>query len=72
MNTHPLEEARDPDLRGSLAALRRAAIRAGGIAVQTGTAVVISRNGLIEHIRPAAAGASLPVQRPPAAYGDKA
>lgn len=71
MNTRPLDEARDPDLRGSLAALRRAARRAREIAAQTGTAVVVSRNGVIEHIRPQAPTGSMPAQEPPATYGDK-
>lgn len=72
MNTRPLEEARDPDLRGSLPALRRAAKRAREIAAQTGTAVVVSRNGVIEHVRPQSPATSMPAQEPPASYGDKA
>ncbi|MEO8410239.1 MAG: hypothetical protein ABI478_06680 [Propionivibrio sp.] len=72
MNTRPLQEARNPDLRGSLAALRRAAKRAREIAAQTGTAVVVSRNGVIEHLRPPVAGGSLQANEPPPAYGDDA
>jgi hypothetical protein len=71
MNTRPLDEARDPDLRGSLAALRRAARRAREIAAQTGTAIVVSRNGVIEHVRPQPAATSMPAQEPPASYGGK-
>lgn len=52
MNLRPLHEARDPDLRNSLPALQRAARRAWEIAAQTGTAIVVNRNGVIEHIHP--------------------
>ncbi len=69
MNSRPLHEARDPDLRGSLQALQRAAKRAREIAAQTGTAIVVSRNGVITHIRPTSAATSDPAQGTPAAYG---
>lgn len=52
MNLRPIQEARDPDLRGIAPALERAALRARELARQTGTAVVISRNGVIEHLWP--------------------
>ena len=52
MNKKPIEQARDPDLRSSLAALQRAAMRAREIAQKTGTTIVISRNGVIEHLQP--------------------
>jgi hypothetical protein len=39
------ESLSDPDMEGATAALKRAAIRARQIAQQTGTAVVIIRNG---------------------------
>lgn len=52
MNLRPIEEARDPDLRGIAPALERAALRARELARETGTAVVISRNGVIEHLWP--------------------
>lgn len=52
MNNRPLEEALTPDLRDSLPALRRAAKRAREIAAQTGTAIVVSRDGVIEFIHP--------------------
>lgn len=52
MNARPIQEARDPDLRGIAPALERAALRARELARQTGTAVVISRNGVIEHLWP--------------------
>jgi hypothetical protein len=45
MNPRPLEEARNPDLRMSAAALQRAAVRARELALQTGTALVVSGAG---------------------------
>lgn len=71
MNKRPLDQARSPDLRGSLQALRRAALRARQIAVQTGTEIVVSRDGVIEHIRPQAAIATNIAQEPPAPYEGK-
>ncbi|MFZ2207962.1 MAG: hypothetical protein WAV22_04780 [Porticoccaceae bacterium] len=52
MNTRPIEQARTPDLRDSWPALQRAARRAREIAAQTGTALVVTRNGVIEHLYP--------------------
>ena len=52
MNKLPIAQAKDRDLRLSLAALQRAAQRAREVAAATGTALVISRNGVIEHIVP--------------------
>jgi hypothetical protein len=52
MNPKPIEEARDKDLRLSLPALRQAARRAREVAVQTGTCIVVSRDGVLEHIAP--------------------
>ncbi len=54
MNYRPIEESSDRDLRLSQAALQRAAQRARELAAATGTAVVISRNGVIEHLTPKA------------------
>lgn len=48
----PIENANNADLRGSLLALQRAALRARQIAAQTGTAVVVMRNGVLEHVYP--------------------
>lgn len=73
MNPMPITTARDADLRLSEAAMHRAAQRAWELARQTGTAIVISRQGVIETISPPAA-ASRPapaVQEPPAPYGGK-
>lgn len=52
MTKPSIEEARDPDLRGSLAALRRAARRARDLARRTGTGVVIWRNNRVEYLQP--------------------
>jgi hypothetical protein len=41
MNRQPIDHARDPDLRHSLPALRRAAQRARELTRQTGTAIVV-------------------------------
>lgn len=52
MNPRPISSARDPDLRLSLIALRRAAQRARELAVQTGTDIVISRGGVLQIVSP--------------------
>jgi hypothetical protein len=52
MNSKPIEEALDADIRLSYPALKRAALRAREVAKATGTAVVVSRNGVIEHHDP--------------------
>jgi hypothetical protein len=67
-NPHPqlpsIETATNADLRGSWPALLRAAECARHIAAQTGTAVVVVRNGVLEHDYPkstsAASGITLP------------
>lgn len=74
MNKLPIEKAKDADLRLSPAALRRAAQRARELARQTGTAIVVSRQGVVQQLpQPAAAVDQAPsVQEPPAApYGGK-
>lgn len=48
----PIINAASSGLRGSLPALQRAALRARKLAAETGTAIVVSRNGVIEHIHP--------------------
>ena len=45
-----LPKARNPALRGSLAAMRRAAALARETAIQTGTAIVVVRDGKIVRI----------------------
>ena len=52
MNTRPIETAHDPDLRLSIRALPRAALRAREIARRTATALVVSHNGVIELHQP--------------------
>ena len=48
MNKQPIETALDPDLRLSAVALQRA----HALARQTGTAVVISRDGVVRPVQP--------------------
>lgn len=45
MTERDLTEAKNPDLRGSLAAMRRAAAMARETAIQTGTGIVMVRDG---------------------------
>ena len=71
MNKQPIEAARDADLRLLPQAMQRAARRARELATQTGTAIVISRDGVIEHIHPQPEPSSTQVQEPPAPYGEK-
>ncbi|MFZ2290462.1 MAG: hypothetical protein WAV92_12475 [Halopseudomonas yangmingensis] len=71
MNKRPIESARDTDLRLSPQAMQRAARRARELAAQTGTAIVVIRDGVIEHIRPRLEATGASVQEPPAPYGDK-
>lgn len=52
MNKLPLEQARDQDLRLSQVAMDRAAQRARAVAKATGTSIVVSRDGIIEHLKP--------------------
>ena len=52
MNQKPITEAKDKDIAGSFEALRRAARRAREIAAQTGTAIIVQREGRIERITP--------------------
>jgi hypothetical protein len=52
MNTRPIESALDADLRLSRVALQRAVKQAHRVAAQTGTFIVISRNGIVEQVAP--------------------
>lgn len=72
MNTQPIATARDADLRLSVIALQRAARRARELALQTGTAIVISRQGVIQTITPTSAvsESASSVQQSTALYGD--
>jgi hypothetical protein len=44
----------DPDIAGSLPAMRRAALRARRVAAQTGTPLVVMHKGKIVYINPSA------------------
>ena len=50
MTEQELSQAKNPDLRASLAAMRRAAELARVIAMQTNTAIVVVKNGKLERI----------------------
>ncbi|WP_146204349.1 hypothetical protein [Massilia glaciei] len=52
MNKLPIDLAHDRDLRLSQKAMERASQRAHDLAKSTGTSIVISRNGVIEHLTP--------------------
>lgn len=67
----PLEMATNADLRGSWQALLRAAVRAREIAAQTGTALVVVRDGGVAHIypQPASTVSSVKERTPP--YGER-
>ena len=71
MNTKLIEEASDADLRLSQNALRRAAHRARELAAQTGTAIIVSRNGVIERIIPKSEPVIQSVQESVSPHGDK-
>ena len=45
MNEADLSQAKNPDLRGSMAAMRRAATLARKTAIQTDTGIVVVRDG---------------------------
>lgn len=50
MTKQDLSKARNPDLRASLAAMQRAAEQARKTAVQTGTALVVVKDGKLLRI----------------------
>ena len=45
MSVRDISEARNPDLRGSMAAMHRAAEMARTTAIQTNTGIIVSRDG---------------------------
>lgn len=47
-----IQEAKDPDLRASAAAIRRAAQAARRTAIQTGTNLIIVKNGQLVRLSP--------------------
>lgn len=71
MNKQPIETAHDADLRQSLRAMQRAAQRARELAARTGTAIVISRQGVVQQVRPDEAVLAHEMREPPAPYGGK-
>lgn len=50
MSTRDINEAKDPDLRASVAAMLRAAELARKTAVQTNTNIVVVKDGKLTHI----------------------
>ena len=50
MKTKDISEAKDPDLRAAMAALQRAALQARKTAIQTGTNLVIVKDGQLLRI----------------------
>ena len=50
MNTKDINEAKDPDVRASLAALQRASLQARKTAIQTGTHLIIVKDGQLLRI----------------------
>jgi hypothetical protein len=61
MNKQPIEQAVDRDLRLSEVAMKRAAQRARDLANATGTTIVVSYDGIIEHLKPGSR--DLPTQK---------
>ena len=69
MKKPSIDPTQDLDLQNSMAAMQRAALRAREIARQTGTFLVVSRNGVVELIEPDAQALDIPsVQEPAAIY----
>jgi hypothetical protein len=64
--SNPIDQVINADLRGSWPALLRAAQRARELAAQTGTELIVGRNGVIERINPLS-GNNAPVAQEPAA-----
>lgn len=71
MNNKPIDTARNADLRGSLPALQRAAQRARDLSASTGTELIVSRNGVIERIKPEIRTAATAVAEPQTPYGER-
>lgn len=69
MNKSSIATARDADLRLSVQALERAALRAREVARQTGTAIVVRRGGVTETLHPLPAGAATVQEPAPPSYG---
>lgn len=65
MNKQPIEQARDNDLRLSPKAMQRAMQRAHELARMTGTSIVVSHDGIIEHLTPNPSETVVCVQKVP-------
>ena len=52
MNTRDISEAKDPDMRTAMAALKRAALQARKIAIKTGTRLIIVKDDQLLKISP--------------------
>jgi hypothetical protein len=72
MNKRPIEQANDSDLRHSRIAILRAVQRAHDVAKTTGTTIVVSHNGVIEHLTPNPPNTLLTTQIPPSVIDKKA
>jgi hypothetical protein len=64
MKTKDISQARNPDIRGSLAALRRASELARKIAIQTGTDLVVVRDGRLVYVDPCTLQERTPAGKP--------
>lgn len=71
MNDKPLESAKDPDIRFSQQAMQRAALKAREIAAQTGTAIVITEQGVMREVHPKADQVTTLVHESKGVYNDK-
>ena len=60
MNPKPITEAKDPDLRASVAAIRRAAELARETAIRTDTDLIVVKNGQLIRIPAQALRAETP------------
>lgn len=71
MGDKSLVSAKGPDLRFSHQAMRRAALKAREIAAQTGTAIVITEQGVMREVHPSADQVTPSVQESKGVYNDK-
>jgi hypothetical protein len=72
INTQPIEQANDADLRLSRAPMQRAALRARELAARTGTWLVVSEGGQVRRIKvEPPLSTVMQVQEPTAPYGTK-
>ena len=66
MNPHDISKASDPDLRASLTALRRAAALARKTAIETGTDLIVVRDGRMVRISAETLRSQIKTDRDPA------